>query len=148
MRSLWRILIVIPVAFIAASIAASTFLVFAAGLHPQPGESAGGFVAELVFLGLIGSMFVGAVTFVPALILIALAEAFGWRSLILHLLIGAGIGFAAFLSGTGGAEHAHPHPAVGGAAGAVAGFVYWLIAGHGAGTEKRRVAQPPPGRAP
>jgi hypothetical protein len=139
MRAVWRILIVIPAAFVAASIAAAIVITLAAGVHPNPGEPVGDFIAKLLVVSLVAAMVVGAIAGVPALIVIVLAEAFGWRSLILHLVIGAGIGFAAFLAGIGGEPPAsRGELQLGAAAGAVAGFVYWLIAGRKAGTVGKR----------
>ena len=133
MRAVWRILLVIPAAFIAACIAAALVITVSAGVDPNPGEAAGAFAAKLVVVALIASMFVGAVAFIPALIVIVMAEAFAWRSPILHLLVGAGIGWVAFLADIGGPSAASADLAVGGGSGAVAGFVYWLIAGRSAG---------------
>jgi hypothetical protein len=142
MRALWRILIVIPAGFVAASIAASIVIVVAAGASPNPGEPAGDFVAKLLLVGLIGSMFVGAVVAIPALVMIVMAEAFSWRSLILHLLVGAGIGFVAFLAGIGGEPPvAGQELQLGAAAGATGGLVYWMIAGRRAGRPPRMTHQ-------
>jgi hypothetical protein len=142
MRALWRILIVIPAGFIAASIAASAVIVLAAGVSPNLGEPAADFAAKLLLVGLIGAMFVGAVVAVPALVMIVLAEVFSWRSLILHLLFGAGIGFVAFLAGIGGEPPASAQELqLGAAAGAVGGFVYWLVSGRRAGRRLGRDAR-------
>jgi hypothetical protein len=143
MHAVWRILIVIPFAFIAASIAASMVLVLSVGVEPLASDTGGDFAAKLFVVGLIGGMFVGAVAGVPALVVIILAEVFGWRSLILHLVIGAGIGFAVFLVDIGNPESGDLSAL--GAAGAVAGFVYWLIAGRnaGVGRERRETIEPP-----
>lgn len=104
MRAVWRILIVIPAAFIAASIAASIVILLAAGAGANPGEPQGDFIAKLLVIGVVGGMVVGAVAGIPALIAIILAEVFGWRSLILHSCIGAGVGFAAYLARIGNPE--------------------------------------------
>jgi hypothetical protein len=137
MRGIWRILIVIPAAFIAACFGAALVIVIGAGAEPNPGELSGDFAAKLIVIALIASMVVGAVAAVPALIMVLLAEAFGWRSLILHLIVGAGIGFAAFAVDIGGRSEVETDIALGGGAGAVAGFVYWLIAGRNAGRNRR-----------
>ncbi len=140
MRSVWRIILVIPAAFIAASLAAAFVITLSAGAQPISGESGGDFVAKLIFISIIASMVVGAVAAIPALIMIIMAETFGWRSLILHLVFGVLIGLAAFLLGIGGATETREAVTLGGAAGAVGGFVYWLIAGRKAGLgQERRV---------
>ncbi|MGH6924040.1 MAG: hypothetical protein ACRED5_09900 [Propylenella sp.] len=134
MRAVVRIVLLIPAAFIAASLAAALVITLSLGGEPGPGEV----VAKLLVVSIIASMFVGAFAGIPALIMIVLAEVFGWRSLILHLLVGAGIGFVAFLAGPGGESAAPPGQLqLGAAAGAVAGFVYWLIAGRSAGQYRR-----------
>ncbi len=139
MRWLWRIIIVIPVGFIAACIAAAMIIMVAAGAEPNPGESGGDFAAKLLVISLVAAMLVGAVAGIPSLIVIVLAEAFGWRSLILHLVVGAGIGFVAFLAGIGGEPPATDGELqLGAAAGAVAGFVYWAIAGRRAGIARQK----------
>lgn len=142
MRAVWRVILVIPVAFIAASLAAALVIVLGVGADPYATSTAD-LVGKMIFVSVITSMFVGAIAGVPALIMIILAEAFGWRSLILHLVIGAGIGFVAFLLSVRGDPPAtREELQLGAAAGAVAGFVYWLIAGRRAGMRK------PPPRAP
>jgi hypothetical protein len=141
-RTLWRIIIVIPFAFIAASIAASMVLVLSVGVEPLASDTGGDFAAKLLVVGLIGAMFVGAVAGIPALVVIVLAEAFSWRSLVLHLLVGAGVGFAVFLARIGNPESSDLTAF--GAAGAVAGFVYWLIAGRNAGGGRERRESVPP----
>lgn len=145
MRTLWRIILVLPVAFIAAAFAASIVIVVSAGIDPAPGEPLREYVGKLFIVSAIASLFVGAVAFVPALIVIVMAEAFGWRSLTLHLLVGAGIGFAALLADIGGPSGAQTDFVVGGGAGAVGGLVYWLIAGRCAGIGEDADA---PGRTP
>ena len=146
MRALWRILIVIPFGFVVAIVAASATIIVSAGAEPYAGEPGGFFAAKLVVLSLIASTFVGSVAAIPALIAIVVAEIFRWRSFVLHLVAGVAIGVVAFLTGIGGEPPvATQDLAVGGAAGAVGGFVYWLIAGRGAGLmPQRQAAEPSP----
>jgi hypothetical protein len=138
MRALWRIILMIPAAFIAAAFAASIVIVVSAGIDPAPGEPLSEYVGKLFIVSAIASLFVGAVAFIPALIVVVLAEAFRWRSLTLHLLVGAGVGFAALLADIGGPSDAQTDLVVGGGAGAVGGLVYWLIAGRRAGIGEGR----------
>jgi hypothetical protein len=134
MRAVLRILCVIPLGFVAAMIAASATIVLSAGLAAYPDEPPGFFTAKLVVASLAAATFVGSVAAIPSLLAIALAEIFGWRSFVLHLVAGTVIGLVAFLTGIGGAPPvASDDLVVGGAAGAVGGFVYWLVAGRGAG---------------
>jgi hypothetical protein len=91
-----------------------------------------------------GTAFAGAVAFLPLVILIALAEAFKIRSLLIYAVAGAAMMLAGYL-GSGLAPPSyeesidHPLPPishaseVAAAAGVVFGGVYWLIAGRRAG---------------
>jgi hypothetical protein len=93
--------------------------------------------------------FTAAVALLPTAILIALAEAFGIRSLLLHLAAGAGLlvaGYYASDLGPAPYEESIDHPpprmaqavevAAGG--GAVFGFAYWIVAGRNAGRWRER----------
>ncbi|MBI2720056.1 MAG: translation initiation factor IF-3 [Rhizobiales bacterium] len=74
----------------------------------------------------------------PAALCIVLAEFFGWRTLWLHLLLGGllGAGMARLIDhGTGFGLRTTIALAV---AGAVAGLVYWAIAGRKAGLRAPR----------
>jgi len=139
MRAVLRILVVIPFAFVVAILAATALIVLAAGAEPVAGEPEGFFTAKLVIVSLVASTYVGAVAAIPALIAIALAETFRWRSFVLHLAVGAAIGLIAFLMGIGGEPPVAGYDLkIGGASGAVGGFVYWLIAGRWAGLTRVR----------
>ncbi|HEX2257481.1 MAG TPA: hypothetical protein VHG92_12430 [Afifellaceae bacterium] len=143
MRATLRILVVIPLAYVAACLAAGGFVVlvaFGADLDAVAGvaEAAPG---ELMVLVLSAAAIIGAFAFVPALIAIVLAEAFGWRSLALYLLAGAAVGLAAV------ALLVPPERAWSDAdaqlylaAGAIAGAAYWLVAGRSAGRRNARRA--------
>jgi hypothetical protein len=145
MRAIVRILVVIPFAFVVAIVAATALIVFAAGAEPYPGEPTGFFTAKFVIVSLVASTYVGAVAAIPALIAIALAETFRWRSFLLHLVVGAAIGLIAFLMGIGGEPPVAEYDLkIGGAAGAVGGFVYWLIAGRWAGLTAHKPERDPP----
>jgi hypothetical protein len=138
-RAALRILLVIPLAFMTACLAAGGFVVLAAygiGTDTVGGIAEAG-PGELLVLVVTAAAVVGAFSFVPALAAIALAEAFGWRSLIFYLLAGCAVGFAAV------ALLVPPERALSDAdarlflaAGAVAGLVYWLVAGRTAGLGK------------
>jgi hypothetical protein len=88
--------------------------------------------------------FTGAVGLLPAVVLIALAEAFKVRSLLVHLLVGAALLVAGYYaSGFAPLSYEesidHPPPVIprgveiAAASGAVFGLAYWLIAGRNAG---------------
>jgi hypothetical protein len=88
--------------------------------------------------------FTGAVGLLPAVILIALAEAFKVRSLLAHLIVGAALIAAGYYaSGLAPPSYEesidHSPPVIprgveiAAAGGAVFGLAYWLIAGRNAG---------------
>jgi hypothetical protein len=91
-----------------------------------------------------GTLFTGAVLLLPLVILIALAETFKIRSLLIYAAAGAAMMLAGYL-GSGLAPPSyeesidHPPPPisqasqVAAAAGVIFGGVYWLIAGRRAG---------------
>jgi hypothetical protein len=76
----------------------------------------------------------GSITLVPAAILAVLAELFSWRSLLLHGLLGAGLGAgAAAMWGSASDPDWGNVVLAGAAAGIVGAGVYWLVAGRNAG---------------
>jgi hypothetical protein len=85
--------------------------------------------------------FVGATAFVPALLLIAVAEIMRLRSLLYYAAAGAVVGFASYFGSdielrlentTDVAPVFHPLQ-LAAAAGIVGGLAYWLLAGRNAG---------------
>jgi hypothetical protein len=85
--------------------------------------------------------FVGATAFVPALVLIAVAEIMRLRSLLYYAAAGAVVGFASYFGSdvelrlentTDVAPVFHPLQ-LAAAAGIVGGLAYWLLAGRNAG---------------
>jgi hypothetical protein len=150
-RATLRVILVIPLAYVAACLAAGGFVVlvaFGADLDAIAGlaEAAPG---ELAVLVVSAAAIIGAFAFVPALFAIVLAEVFAWRSLAVYLLTGLAVGLAAvaiLVPPERGLGHADARLFL--AAGAVAGAVYWLIAGRKAGfartREQRSASLPPP----
>jgi hypothetical protein len=109
------------------------------GLTGDPGE-------RVVFWGatFIGATATGAVGLLPLVILIAIAESFKIRSLLVHAAAGAAmLVLGLYGSGFSRASYEesidHPPPAISreteiaAAAGVVFGLVYWAIAGRKAG---------------
>jgi hypothetical protein len=137
LRDLLRILVVIPLGFVASCIAAAGALMIAAAPRPEGGQLMFEFVAVHAFAALIFAFFVGFFALVPAVVAIVLSEIFRWRSPLPFLGIGALIGFGLYVSGLSGEEFPE-HASVFGAAGAVGGAAYWLVAGRNAGFEKAR----------
>ncbi len=142
MSDLLRLLFLVPLAYVAAVIAAALTVVAGwAGFDIAPEYRMLMVAPALMTVGM-----VGAAAFLPAAAVVA-AELFRWRSVFFYLAVGGAIGLAAHeLAGFTGAPEDFAHrrllfPA----AGFVGGFVYWLIAGRLAGGVSDR--QPPDGRS-
>lgn len=139
---------VIAFAFLLASLAAG--LVIAYGLLAPELSKLGnnpdawaGFWFVAVMAGLITPFF----AFAPAFVVILVAEFFDLRSVIFYALAGGFCGVLGYLlsdtahwQGTGTVKEFGSELQVIAAAGIVAGFVYWLIAGRQAGAWKRPFA--------
>lgn len=90
-----------------------------------------------------GAVFIGAVAVLPALLVIALAENFGWRSVLVYAVLGGalslalcyGIDFAGYTGAPDGLMARERE--VFAAAGIAGGLVYWLFAGRNAGAWKQ-----------
>jgi hypothetical protein len=85
----------------------------------------------------IGAFFISALALLPAAIVIAIAEAFRLRSVLLYAAVG-GLGLLALYYGAGFTDRMSGGPMsreteIVAAAGIVAGLVYWLLAGRNAG---------------
>ena len=90
----------------------------------------------------VGAVLIAAVAALPTLLVIALAEGFAWRSVVLYGAAGATVALAAcygidFLPYSGGSESILVHQReVLAASGIAGGLVYWLFAGRKAGSWK------------
>jgi hypothetical protein len=90
----------------------------------------------------VGAAIIASIAFMPALLVIALAEGFAWRSSILYAALGGalalslsyGLDFAGYIGEPGNPMVRERE--VFAAAGIAGGFVYWLFAGRKAGTWK------------
>jgi hypothetical protein len=88
----------------------------------------------------IGAAIIGAIAMLPALLLIALAEGFAWRSILVYAALGGvlalvlsyGLDFAGYV----GAPNSYlaREREVLAASGIAGGLVYWLFAGRRAGS--------------
>jgi len=150
MTGILRILFLLPFGFLAACLAAGAVLVLALAGGPEGwqalraefelGQENGLFLVAGSVAGVLVATFVA----VPALIVILLAELFRWRSIFIYLGAGILIGFSGSLLPF---EELFPEletdMAMLAAAGAVGGFVYWLIAGHNAGFTREPTATAP-----
>ena len=127
MTTLLRLLILAPLAYILALIAAATTVTI--GLF---GGQVDADTAPFALGAGIGIMFyAGLITFVPALIAVILAETLGWRSIAFYLAAGGVIGLIASETTLAfdGLAFADDLRLLCVAGGFVAGAVYWLIAG-------------------
>jgi hypothetical protein len=137
-----RLLMVI-VAYVLACIAASIVLTVGT-LTPQWDQLALQDVpsAALWLLVGAGTAIIGAVAVLPAFLLIALAEGFAWRSVVLYGALGGvlalaltyGVDFAGYARGPDGSM-AHEREVLA-ASGIAGGLVYWAFAGRKAGLWK------------
>lgn len=98
-------------------------------------------------LAFFATSFTGAISFLPVVVLIVLAEAFKIRSLLIYAAVGAALLALGMVGGgnsVGEESIDHPPPPmsrpmeIAAAAGAVFGLVYWLIAGRNAGRWRER----------
>ena len=129
MTAFLRIFFLIPIGYMLAVIAATVVLLFGS-TGGAPLDSAERFVYSLV-----GAIFVGGFSVLPMAVAIIASEVWRWRSIVIWLLIGGGLGLAAWLLPGAPAEgqrfDAYVPVYLG--AGFAGGLVYWLIAGRRAG---------------
>ena len=148
-------LLVIFLAFVAASLAAG-IIVVSALLFPEFSELGTGPVDEGalgVLLGF-GFIIVSGLAMIPAALIAAITEAFYVRGLLVYAVGGGLMGLACYLGLVPfdpdtmrfeGIVRRHLEIMTG--AGIVAGLVYWLIAGRNAGAWRKpppRLSPPPP----
>ncbi len=147
-------LIVILIAFLAASLVAG-MVVVGAVLFPEFSDLGAGPVdtgALDVMLGF-GFIFVSGFALLPAMIVVAVTEAFCIRGALTYAVGGGLVGLACYLGLVPfdtetlrfeGIVRRHLEIMTG--AGIIAGLVYWLIAGRNAGAWRKppRPSNPPP----
>jgi hypothetical protein len=131
MSAVLRLLILVPLGFVLAVVAAGLLVALSIfGLNPT--DDAAGWI---ILFAAWTAAYAGAFAFMPWLIAVVLAEGFGLRSIWFWFAIGGAVGGIAYLftgfygdkveDGSGIAIHL--------AAGFVGGFVYWLVAGRNSG---------------
>jgi hypothetical protein len=145
--------ILILFACLVASVAAGLVITLAV-LLPEFGELALDTLDRGTF-GLIvafGAIFVSGFALLPVLVMIVIAEALRLRSLLFYAAAGAGVSVLLYLHVRGYDTlafrvdgFARRELEIMAAAGIVAGFVYWAIAGRNAGSWRKL---PPPTRSP
>jgi hypothetical protein len=136
-------LFMVLVAYVLACLAASIVLAMAA-LAPQWDQMAGQAVPNVVLWSVVGvsTAVIGVLALLPSFLVIALAEGFAWRSVVLYGALGGvlalaltyGIDFSGYPRGPDGIL-AHEREVLA-ASGIAGGLVYWLFAGRNAGSWK------------
>jgi hypothetical protein len=143
MTVIGRIFMVI-LAYILACIAASTVLTIGTLTPEWDDLTSLGLQSVAVWAVIaVGTGVIGTLAALPALLVIALAEGFAWRSSLIYAALGGvlaltlsyGVDFAGYAGAPGNAL-AHEREVLA-AAGIAGGFVYWLFAGRKAGLWKR-----------
>jgi hypothetical protein len=138
-----RIFLVI-VGYLLACIAASAILTIGTLTPEWDDLVAAGFNSTAAWVViLIGAFAIAAIAMVPALLVIVLAEGFGWRSIVIYGVLGGllalalsyGLDFAGYV-GDPDSFLAREREVLA-ASGIVGGFVYWLVAGRKAGLGQR-----------
>ena len=144
MRTFLRIIFLIPVGLIAAILSATAIYLGSFGFfETESWVGPGGDISAIIGPVIIVLTDITRFALLPFLAGILVAEIFVVRSAILWTLFGGAIGLGLHLAASS-TEFAALPPV---AAGLVAGFAYWLIAGHGSGTASRTVVRPVPERA-
>jgi hypothetical protein len=139
-----RILMVI-IAYVLACIAASVVLTIGT-LAPQWEQIAPQGLPSVVLWSVVGvgTAAIAIVAMLPSFLVIALAEGFAWRSVVLYGVLGGvlalaltyGIDFAGYAHGPGpDGTFAHEREVLA-ASGIAGGLVYWVFAGRKAGLWK------------
>jgi hypothetical protein len=163
-------LILIPLGILLAAFAAMLFLGFVAVVQPFAAEALTGWAMK-TFQSLWSAVNEGdaaiqqyamsmvalsrvplVVLFLPAAIVAAVAEVFALRSWIVQMLLAALltalVPFALAPEVMGRAPLASLITGVLAATGALAGTIYWMVAGHGAGSEPKTVEERATVKAP
>lgn len=130
--------IVILIAYVAAVLSATLFIavLIAGGFQPQSDQEIMGLSAGMIVAVPVMSTLFGYYSFVPAMVLIGLSEILARRDWLFHALGGALIALLVMVwqwSREPGSALDSGIAAASAAAGVVGGWVYWLIAGRGAG---------------
>jgi hypothetical protein len=107
----------------------------------QPGtNTAGDILIKSLVIAIPIMIVAGTIAAIPALIIVAIAEFRGWRSLPIHISAGGVVGLMTGVVAAGASQDALFGMLGGLAAGMVGSVVYWGIAGRKAGLIKTSVA--------
>jgi len=127
MPVLLRLLLLVPLGFVAAVLAAgATVAVGIGGAEAGPEAQ-----VWTVVVATWAALYAGAIAFLPWLVALVVAEGFGLRSVFYWFAVGGGVAGAVYaLARTDGdLAVVGPGITIALAAGFVGGFTYWLVAG-------------------
>lgn len=130
MTDLVRLLVLVPLGYVAACLVAGWVVAF--GIFGFDDiEVVGYFIGAVA----VATFYAGTLGFVPAAIAILMAEVFGWRSVFYYLAVGGAIALIAegITSHFGAFDFAGETLTVFLGAGFAAALAYWAIAGRQAG---------------
>jgi hypothetical protein len=142
MAIILRILAVV-LGYVLACLAASLVLTIGTLTPDWPDLTSLGLPSAVVWsVVAVGAAIIGTIAMLPTLLIIALAEGFAWRSIVVYAALGGllalalcyGVDFAGTL-GEPGSTLAREREVLA-AAGIAGGLVYWLFAGRRAGSWK------------
>jgi hypothetical protein len=142
MSVIGRIFVVI-FAYCLACVAASIILTIGTLTPEWDDLTAAGFQSGAMWVVIfISATIIAAIAMLPAMLVIALAEGFAWRSIVIYGLLGGalalslsfGLDFAGYVGDPDGLLAREREVLA--AAGITGGFVYWLFAGRRAGVWK------------
>jgi hypothetical protein len=131
-------ILVMFLAYVLACVAASAvFTVGSLTPHWDDLMSSGLPPAAIWAIVAVGTPIIGAVAALPTALVVAIAEGFAWRSVILYAALGGALALALSygLDMPGIAQPANERQLLA-ASGIAGGFVYWLFAGRSAGSWK------------
>ncbi|MCV6545741.1 MAG: hypothetical protein OIF56_00400 [Cohaesibacter sp.] len=132
-------LMMVPLGLFCAILATGIFLAFALlTLDPHYGTDPQLHSIFALFSGVVMAAMIGPFSVTPTLAFLLMAELLSWRSLYIYLGFGLTLSLFAFHVPTEAKDQMATDLDIRAmASGLVGGFVYWMIAGRGAGIVKR-----------
>ena len=140
MATVLRFLFVVPLAYVAACLTAAFAMLWPFVDFGEASTLDPFMVAEAAFFFGAQAVQIGTVAFLPWLVLMVASEVAGLSSLLLHMVAGLAGGIVILFAAYGPNV---PHMSVQTAilvASLTFALVYWILAGHGAGRWRRRIA--------
>ena len=121
-----RILVMLLAYMLACGAASAVFTIGSLTPHWEDLMSSGLPPAAIWAIVAVGTPIIGAVAALPTALVVAIAEGFAWRSVILYAALGGALALAL----------SYGSRQLLAASGIAGGFVYWLFAGRSAGSWK------------